>query len=203
MCQFAVFHGAIRKEGPKAVQLYSDRGRLNQFPVFEQHGFEDGWAADGVELVKIANSLIANLNGNGNLSKWTVYVIPSANPDGLLSGYTNNGFGRCTAAWVDMNRSHNTNPLAYHTDDRNRTSNNAPEVVSLENFVSQHKSGAGQNVLLDVHGWENSTLGDPTVSSYFDNALGLNHVSNGGSDGYLIKWGMPVNADLNLQVFAS
>ncbi|AVQ95882.1 hypothetical protein DRA42_06350 [Ethanoligenens harbinense] len=160
------------------------------FGVFEQHGFEDGWAADGVELVKIANSLIANLNGNGNLSKWTVYVIPSANPDGLLSGYTNNGFGRCTAAWVDMNRSHNTNPLAYYTDDRNRTNNNAPEVVSLENFVSQHKSGAGQNVLLDVHGWENSTLGDPTVSSYFDNALGLNHVSNGGSDGYLIKWGM-------------
>lgn len=160
------------------------------FGVFEQHGFEDGWAADGVELVKIANNLIANLNGNGNLSKWTVYVIPSANPDGLLSGYTNNGFGRCTSAWVDMNRSHNTDPLAYYTDDRNRTNHNAPEVINLENFVNQRKSGSGQNVLLDVHGWENSTLGDPTVSRYFDNALGLNHVSNSGSDGYLIKWGM-------------
>ena len=98
--------------------------------------------------------------------------------------------GCCTAAWDDMNRSHNTNPLAYYTDDRNRTNHNAPEVVNLENFVSQHKSGSGQNVLLDVHGWENSTLGDSTVSKYFDNALGLNHVSNSGSDGYLIKWGM-------------
>lgn len=163
------------------------------FAVFAQHGFEDGWAADGIELVKVANNLISELGGNGNLSKWTIYVIPSANPDGLLDGYTNNGHGRCTFYGTDMNRSHNTSTLAYYTDSRNKTNNRADEVVALEDFVKSRKSSEGQNVLLDVHGWENSTLGDPTISKYFGNALGLRHVSDGGSTGYLITWGAQNN----------
>lgn len=175
----------------KAYKLGSGPNTL--FAVFAQHGFEDGWAADGIELVKIANNLLSGMKANGNLSKWTIYVIPTANPDALLGGYTNNGYGRCTYYGYDMNRSHNTNPSASFTDSRNKTNSKCSEVVALENFITSNKSSSGQNVLLDVHGWENSTLGDPTISKYFGDALGLRHVSDGGSNGYLIKWGAQNN----------
>ena len=66
------------------------------FAVFAQHGWEDAWAYDGIELVNIANRVMSNLSSSGINGNWTLYIIPYANPDGITNGYTNNGPGRCT-----------------------------------------------------------------------------------------------------------
>lgn len=53
----------------------------------------------GKELVTIAKDLISELKKdeyNSILKKWTVYIIPKSNPDGVDKGRTNNGYGRCT-----------------------------------------------------------------------------------------------------------
>ncbi len=56
---------------------------------------------------------------------WTIYVLPSMNPDGLISGYTKDGPGRLTTSYItgsgnlsyskgiDMNRSFPTNWVSY------------------------------------------------------------------------------------------
>lgn len=59
------------------------------------HGWEDHWAADGIELTRIGNGLIEHFQ-NASTNNWSLYIIPLANPDGLSEGFTNNGPGRCT-----------------------------------------------------------------------------------------------------------
>jgi len=62
-------------------------GRNVLFVVFQQHGFEDGWSRDGRELVRIGNDLARSLrrySNRGLFNDWTVYVVPSANPDSLV-----------------------------------------------------------------------------------------------------------------------
>ncbi|WP_349404733.1 M14 family zinc carboxypeptidase, partial [Clostridium perfringens] len=68
------------------------------------HGWEDNWAADGIELTRIGNGLIEHFQ-NAGTNNWSLYIIPVANPDGLSEGFTNNGPGRCTIVGaVDCNR---------------------------------------------------------------------------------------------------
>ncbi len=161
------------------------------FAVFEQHGWEDAWAADGVELVNIAKTMMSSLSSkNQNTFKdWTIYVIPYANPDGITDGYTNNGPGRCTVSKkVDMNRCWPGNFTPYYTS-RNytgSTSLGAPEASALKNFISG-KFGSKTNIVLDIHGWLNQTYGNSQVGSYFRQQFGFGH-SNSHGNGYLETW---------------
>lgn len=161
------------------------------FAVFEQHGWEDAWASDGIELVNIANDMMSKLSDmNQNIfDDWSIYVIPYANPDGITDGYTNNGPGRCTvSAKVDMNRCWPANFVPYYTS-RNytgATALGAPEASSLKNFISKN-FGNKTNIVLDIHGWLNKTYGNSQVGSYFGQQFGFTH-SNSHGNGYLETW---------------
>lgn len=161
------------------------------FAVFEQHGWEDAWAFDGIELVNIAKTLMSNLSSmnQSTFKDWTIYIIPYANPDGITDGYTNNGPGRCTVSTkIDMNRCWPANFIPYYTS-RNYTGSpslGAPEASSLENFISG-KFGTKTNIVLDIHGWLNQTYGNSQVASYFGQQFGFGH-SNSHGNGYLETW---------------
>lgn len=161
------------------------------FAIFEQHGWEDAWAADGVELVNIAKTMMSSLSSKNQTTfkDWTIYVIPYANPDGITDGYTNNGPGRCTVSKkVDMNRCWPGNFTPYYTS-RNytgSTSLGAPEASALKNFISG-KFGSKTNIVLDIHGWLNKTYGNSQIGSYFGQQFGFTHNSTHGS-GYLENW---------------
>jgi len=161
------------------------------FAVFEQHGWEDAWAFDGVELVNIAKNMMNNLSSKNQntFNDWTIYVIPYANPDGITDGYTNNGPGRCTVSKkIDMNRCWPGNFSPYYTS-RNYTGDkslSAPEALSLKNFISS-KFGKKTNIVLDIHGWLNQTYGNSQVGSYFGQQFGFGH-SNSHGNGYLETW---------------
>lgn len=161
------------------------------FAIFEQHGWEDAWAADGVELVKIANTMMSNLStiDQANLDGWTIYVIPCANPDGITDGFTNNGPGRCAVlSKVDMNRCWEAAFTPHYTS-RNYTGAEpwgAAEARMLRDFIDSKWSTA-TNIVLDIHGWLNKTYGDSQVGSYFGEQFGFSHTSTFGS-GYLATW---------------
>lgn len=161
------------------------------FTVFEQHGWEDAWAFDGIELVNIANTMMSKLSAmnQSTFKDWTIYVIPYANPDGITDGYTNNGPGRCTVSKkVDMNRCWPGNFTPYYTS-RNYTGSSslgAPEASALKNFISS-KFGSKTNIVLDIHGWLNQTYGNSQVGSYFGQQFGFGH-SNSHGNGYLETW---------------
>lgn len=136
---------------------------------FAIHGFEDNFYRDGQELVYAANQLKATLEANiSTIEKkgWTVYVLPTMNPDGLNDGYSHNGPGRCTTTYltssgslssahgIDMNRSFPSNFISY-SDSRNYNGGRplaCRESAALAAFVKRVK-GSGKNVCIDTHGW--------------------------------------------------
>ncbi len=162
------------------------------FAVFAQHGWEDAWSSDGAELVKIADRVMSNLSSMSQniFNDWTVYVIPYANPDGITDGYTNNGPGRCTVTTkIDMNRCWPSNFKAITSSGRNYTGSSplgAPEASQLESFISRN-AGNYTNVVLDIHGWLNQTIGRPDVGNYFCREFGFSNKNSHGS-GYLETW---------------
>ena len=157
------------------------------------HGWEDHWAADGIELTRIGNGLIEHFQ-NAGTNNWSLYIIPVANPDGLSEGYTNNGPGRCTIVGaVDCNRDF---PIGFtpYGDSRHWTNKeplSVPESRSLRDFISEIKGKtSGSTYLIDMHGWEDKTIGDSHISRAFQNQFGF---VNGNYDGvyqagFLISW---------------
>lgn len=64
--------------------------------TYEIHGFEDDYPRDGQVLVAMGNSLIDYFSKNRTLlGGYELYIVPSANPDGLSNGTTQDGKGRC------------------------------------------------------------------------------------------------------------
>lgn len=157
------------------------------------HGWEDHWAADGIELTRIGNGLIEHFQ-NAGTNNWSLYIIPVANPDGLSEGYTNNGPGRCTIVGaVDCNRDF---PIGFtpYGDSRHWTNKeplSVPESRCLRDFISEIKGKtSGSTYLIDMHGWEDKTIGDSHISRAFQNQFGF---VNGNYDGvyqagFLISW---------------
>lgn len=184
----------------QALKYYKiGNGSNVAFAVFAQHGWEDAWAFDGIELVNIANRVMSNLSSTGINSNWTLYIIPYANPDGITNGYSNNGPGRCTVTTkIDMNRCWPANFTPFYTS-RNYTGDTslgAPEAVALKNFISNH-IGNNQKIVLDIHGWFDETYGDYDVAQYFDNQFGFRHYSTYGS-GFLQTWAKSIGAKSSL-----
>jgi len=156
--------------------------------TFEIHGFEDSYNRDGQVLVDIGNSLINYFYLNPEkLGSTTLYVVASANPDGLSDGWTNNGPGRCqTSKGVDINRD-----LNYYwtkrTNDRNKTLSpfSAPESRALRDLVIYVQP----NDVVDIHGWLSTTYGTSSLCKYFQNAIGIGRSSElSGVSGYFSAW---------------
>ncbi|WP_278286522.1 M14 family zinc carboxypeptidase, partial [Clostridium perfringens] len=157
------------------------------------HGWEDHWAADGIELTRIGNGLIEHFQ-NAGTNNWSLYIIPVANPDGLSEGYTNNGPGRCTIVGaVDCNRDF---PIGFtpYGDSRHWTNKeplSVPESRSLRDFISEIKGKtSGSTYLIDMHGWEDKTIGDSHISRAFQNQFGFVNGCYDGvyQGGFLISW---------------
>ena len=165
---------------------------------FGIHGWEDNFARDGGCLVYTADQLMKLLDRNRQLITdygWTIYILPSMNPDGLIDGYTHDGPGRCTTTYldaggnlirgtgVDLNRCFPTS-WAQNTNTRNFTGTkplSAKEAQALAQFVQSVK-GKGCNICLDVHGWYTqiitSTGSDGTLFKTFKKRFPKNTFAN-------------------------
>ena len=161
--------------------------------VFAIHGYEDAWAADGLELCKLANQLIETLAAEAAdwKSTWSVYIFPAANPDGITDGYTHNGPGRTTVSTgVDANRCFPVNFVATYTA-RNYTGSTslyAPEAQALYTTLKNIQNSAATMRLLDIHGWLNTSYGDSSLSAPFCAEFGFGNQSVMGGKGYLSRW---------------
>lgn len=172
---------------------------------FAIHGFEDGWSRDGYELTKISEYIIHRLSREYeglNVKEWSIYIIPSSNPDGLLDGYTNNGPGRCQITHkVDLNRNF---PTEFEVNKNHRNFNgeeplSVPESKALANLVFNINKESSKVILLDVHGWLNETIGDVEVGKYFDIEFGFkNRELNDDFKGYLVAYAKALGAKVSL-----
>ena len=188
------------------------------FLVFAQHGWEDGVKAngtyyhgDGNMLLKIAKNFMtrfAKLNSTRIeqiTRKWTIYLFPGINLDGIINGNTNDGFGRCFYNGIDANRSW-PGDFKIFNNPRNKTGNSylgAKELQQLKDTLVKLRgntySGISgpKTVLLDIHGWENSFLSNSTelANYYLSEMKNINsafrYKDTTGSttiNGFLMKW---------------
>lgn len=188
------------------------------FLVFAQHGWEDGVKADGTYyhgdgnmLLKIAKNFMtrfAKLNSTRIeqiTRKWTIYLFPGINLDGIINGNTNDGFGRCFYNGIDANRSW-PGDFKIFNNPRNKTGNSylgAKELQQLKDTLVKLRgntySGISgpKTVLLDIHGWENSFLSNSTelANYYLSEMKNINsafrYKDTTGSttiNGFLMKW---------------
>ncbi|EHK2441075.1 cell wall-binding protein [Clostridium perfringens] len=198
-----VTEGVYGKSGNgRGLEYYRiGHGKKVLFSVFGVHGYEDAWSGDSQELKIIAEKSVNRLRSEYNtkgidLSEWSVYIIPSANPDGRIDGWTNNGPGRTTVTTKnDINRSFPTGFTPFYSA-RNYTGPTAlgsPEAKALYGFINKTMEGATEKVLLDVHGWENKTIGNPSIAKYFDNEFGFRNI-NKYPGGFVITYGNAIGA---------
>jgi hypothetical protein len=158
--------------------------------VFCIHGFEDSYSQDGQKLADIGNQMITYFTDNPEkLGTTAMYIVPCANPDGLINGWTNNGPGRCqTSLGVDINRDFNY-CWCRRTNSRNKTLApfSAPESRGLRDLVINIKP----DDVVDVHGWLGTTYGDSSLTQYFSKQIGVGRSSGlYGSPGYFSAWAM-------------
>lgn len=129
------------------------------FLTFAIHGFEDAWSQDGRALYSIAHKAIAYYGANpAQLNGWTLYIVPSANPDGMRYGINNwregaGAYGRCTSLGKDINRH-----------------------VSSGTSVEQRKLKAlfdavKPTIAIDFHGWYNTYYGNTRIGGFFQSAF--------------------------------
>lgn len=196
-------------------------GPNNLFLVFAQHGWEDGtlsdksyYHGDGNMMVRIAKNFLEGFSSNATLSEtertailnnWTIFVFPCNNPDGIINGASNFGFGRCLKDKIDPNRSWPGNFVAHtaystSTDKRNftgKTPLGGKESLNLHEFLKNH-IGTGKNVLLDIHGWENDFISrssllsgyyTPKFQANINSSFNFKEITDKSDDkGFLITW---------------
>lgn len=154
---------------------------------FAIHGWEDSYAADGQILVELGNTLIEYYSQSTDLQGCRLLIVPCANPDGIAEGTTKDGFGRCNADGIDLNRDFDANHVVY-TNSRNYTP--APfsgvESQALRDLVWAAKP----DIVIDFHGWLNYTIGSSELAEVFSTYVGLNHKNEltTSAHGYFSYW---------------
>lgn len=154
--------------------------------VFGLHGFEDAFDHDGEVLKEIADSLISHYTANiEELGNLCLYIVPCANPDGLIDGNTNQGFGRCNANEIDINRDF---PFNWVESDipRNQTGEipfSTVEARSLRNLVEMIQPTYG----MDIHGWKEASYGNGDMAEVFAKPF-LFEIRRLSTEGMLSAW---------------
>ncbi len=154
--------------------------------VFAIHGFEDSFKQDGRVLTEIAEAMIAHYRLKANqLNDYVLYIIPCANPDGQTEGTSKDGFGRCNANGIDINRDF---PVEWKrmTTARYQTGNEplaSPEARALYDLALSLSPTYGA----DVHGWINRVYGNEALSAPFMEAFGFKRAEY-KSGGKLSQW---------------
>lgn len=152
------------------------------FLDFAVHGYEDEYAKDGKVLTELANNLVNYYTLNPDkLGDYKMLIVPCANPDGAISGKNNyraekdDAFGRCTYDGVDMNRDFMEGRFY------------AIESQALRDLMQQYP----MNIHLDVHGWEDSVIGDRDLVNIMRDKVDLTTDKSGryGEQyGYIISY---------------
>lgn len=198
--------------GKSMSYFRTGNGNDHLFLTFALHGWEDGTKADGTiyhgdgnMLLKIAKRFMqdfANLPEAKRIAiqnRWTIFVYPGINLDGIVNGYNHNAFGRCLYSGLDPNRNWGGNFTVNTLSPRYKTGNtyfgdeedgsDAIELINLRNTIRGNK-GSGQNVLIDVHGWFNQTVGNADLGKYYWNSFGIpsSRHSYSYGQGYLVAW---------------
>ena len=193
------------KGGSELKYLKYGTGKNVFFATFAIHGYEDKWDKDGYELIEIANNFYNNLLEDKDYDlakKWTIYIFPGVNQDGLQEGSTNNGPGRTTLysqapqnKGIDLNRCWQIgSTYEKFTSDRNYNGDigfQAYEAQALRDFMLKNKSKDGQTILVDLHGWTQQLIGDENICSYYEQQFPENNKRSVGryGSGYMISWG--------------
>lgn len=169
---------------------------------FAIHGWEDEYAADGQVLADLGNALVEYYAACDNLQGCRLLIVPCANPDGIAEGTTNNGFGRCNAEGVDLNRDFDANHVVTTTA-RNYTLEpfSAPESCALRDLAL----ASNPDVVIDFHGWLNYTIGDAGLAEVFSLNVGLNHYKKltSSAHGYFSYWAQLQGAEALLVEFTN
>ncbi len=206
-------------------------GNKRLYLIYAQHGFEDEGYGDGIEVVDIAYKFMDYMYNNRNnsnvqniLSNWTIYMVPYLNRDGITSGSSENGPGRCNVKdKIDINRNWPTKVYnSYLTLGRNYTGPTqlaTVEAQGLRDMLMKDdvKPVSGYtSVLLDIHGWDCETIGSTDVGNYylqqFKNDSSTSFVSHSGthsfqcrglssntsSSGYLAQWAVENGIDKSI-----
>jgi hypothetical protein len=140
------------------------------FLTFAVHGFEDAWKQDGRALYSIAHKAISYYGADpAQLNGWTLYIVPTPNPDGMRDGINNwremaGAFGRCTSAGKDINR--------------NVSSGTSLEQRKLKALFD----AVGPTIAVDFHGWYNTYYGNSRIGGFFARSF------NAGYDGKPAKY---------------
>lgn len=196
-------------------------GEKRLYLVYAQHGFEDEGYGDGIELVDIAYRFMDFMYNNRNdsniqkiLSNWTIYLIPYLNRDGITSGSTENGPGRCNVKnEIDINRNWPTKIYVQNLNKgRNYTGEYKLGTVEAQGLNTMLKKeevnpiDGKTSILIDIHGWDCETIGDIGIGNYYYNQFKndnetrfVSHsgthpfqcrqlYSNKNSSGYLAQW---------------
>ena len=167
---------------------------------FAIHGWEDSYAADAQLLVDLGNALVDHYSEVPNMQNCRLLIVPCANPDGVEEGTTNNGFGRCNADGIDLNRDFDASHIVY-TSARNYTP--APfsgvESRALRDLVW----ASDPDVVIDFHGWLNYTIGNSELAEVFSTYVGINHKYEltTGAHGYFSYWAQLQGAEAILVEF--
>ena len=196
---------AADKGGSESKYLKYGTGKNVFFATFAIHGYEDKWDKDGYELIEIANNFYNKLLEDKDYDlakKWTIYIFPGVNQDGLQEGSTNNGPGRTTLysqapqnKGIDLNRCWQIgSTYEKFTSDRNYNGDigfQAYEAQALRDFMLKNKSKDGQTILVDLHGWTQQLIGDENICSYYEQQFPENNKRSVGryGSGYMISWG--------------
>ena len=195
----------VAKQGGSELKyLKYGTGENVLFATFAIHGYEDKWDKDGYELVEIANKFYNKLFEERDYElaeKWTIYIFPGVNQDGLQKGSTNNGPGRTTLysqapenKGIDLNRCWQIgDTYEKFTSDRNYNGEigfQAYEAQALRDFMLENKSKNGQTILVDLHGWTQQLIGDENICSYYEKQFPENNKRSVGryGSGYMISW---------------
>lgn len=154
--------------------------------VFGIHGFEDAFKRDGRVLSEIANEMIEHYRSDpALLGDAVLYIVPCANPDGMEAGKSQDGFGRCNANGIDINRDF---PVGWKkmTTSRYKTGSEpfaSAEAKALRYLIETLSPTFGA----DVHGWINRVYGDPDMAKPFMDAFGFRYHEY-KSGGMLSQW---------------
>lgn len=154
--------------------------------VFGIHGFEDEFDHDGEVLKMIAEKIIAHYDENPQaLGDFCLYIVPSANPDGLIEGTTKDGFGRCNALGMDINRDF---PVGWtrKTGARNKTGKEpfaTAEARAIRDLVETVQPTYG----VDVHGWIKASYGTGKMAKIFAEPFRFT-VKKPSAGGMLCRW---------------
>lgn len=190
---------ALETEDDAFVYGYSESGRAltcyhageessenSLLLIFGVHGFEDSYDHDGEVLRLIAERILSHYREHPDaLGNFCLYVVPSANPDGLLDGTTKDGFGRCNANGLDINRDF---PIGWieRSSARNQTGSepfSTAEARAIRDLVARLQP----DYAIDVHGWISASYGTGRMAKAFARPFGFS-VKQSRSGGMLSTW---------------